>query len=122
MNINLVDTEASVSGTSLQGYIKTTYADLVEVFGEPRYSGGDDKVTTEWNLEFRVATIFEDIDDEYEYVTATIYDWKLCGTPFVEYDWHIGGHTTQAAHVVAEYMKRSKWVSEGYEKLWSAKA
>lgn len=97
MAITLIDTEASVSMTSLQGFIKTTYDDLVEVFGEPRYtSSGDDKVTAEWNLEFKV-------DDEY--VTATIYDWKLCGTPFVEYDWHIGGFSTQAAHVVSQFMK-----------------
>ena len=97
MAITLIDTEASVSGTSLQGYIKTNYTDLVEVFGEPRYtSSGDDKVSTEWNLEF-------DVDGEY--VTATIYDWKLSGTPFVEYDWHIGGFSTQAAHVVSQFMK-----------------
>jgi hypothetical protein len=97
MAITLIDTEASVSMTSLQGFIKTTYDDLVEVFGEPRYtSSGDDKVTAEWNLEFKV-------DDEY--VTATIYDWKLNETPFGEYDWHIGGFSTQAAHIVAKYMK-----------------
>jgi len=97
MDIKLIDTEASAAGTSLQGYIKTTYGDLVEVFGEPRYtSSGDDKVTAEWDLEFLV-------DDEY--VTATIYDWKLDETPFVEYDWHIGGFSTQAAHVVEKYMK-----------------
>ena len=97
MNIELVDTEVSVGGTSLQGYVKTTYDEIVEVFGEPRYtSSGDDKVTAEWNLEF-------DVDGEY--VTATIYDWKLCGTPFVEYDWHIGGFSTQAAHVVSQFMK-----------------
>ena len=99
MDIKLIDTEASVVGTSLQGYIKTNYTDLVEVFGEPRYtSSGDDKVCTEWNLEFDVGG---------EYVTATIYDWKLCGTPFVEYDWHIGGFSTQAAHVVSQFMKNA---------------
>ena len=36
MAITLIDTEAPVSGTSLQGYIKTNYNDIVEVFGEPR--------------------------------------------------------------------------------------
>ena len=97
MDIKLIDTEAYAGGTSLVGYIKTNYNDLVEVFGEPRYtSSGDDKVTAEWNLEFEV-------DDEY--VTATIYDWKLDETPFGEYDWHIGGFSTQAAHIVAKYMK-----------------
>ena len=99
MAITLIDTEASVSGTSLQGYIKTNYTDLVEVFGEPRYtSSGDDKVSTEWNLEF-------DVDGEY--VTATIYDWKLGHTPYRTYDWHIGGFSTQAAHVVSQFMKNA---------------
>lgn len=95
MNIKLIDTEASVNMTSLQGFIKTTYDDLVKVFGEPRYRDGD-KVTAEWNLEFEV---------DGDYVTATIYDWKLGETPFEEYDWHIGGFSTQAAHIVAKYMK-----------------
>ena len=108
MNVELIDNEVPVGGTSLVGYIKTTYEEIVEVFGDPRYLGsGDDKVTSEWNLEF-------DVDGEN--VVATIYDWKLVErgvlpmrfTPFVEYDWHIGGYSTQAAHVVAEYMKRTK--------------
>ena len=98
MDIKLIDTEASVSGTSLQGYIKTTYDEIVEVFGEPRYTGGDDKVTTEWDLEFEV-------DDEY--VVATIYDWKLDKTPFGEYRWHIGGHFAFAAEVVSQFMKNA---------------
>ena len=96
MDIKLIDTEATVGGTSLQGYIKTTYDEIVEVFGEPRYTGGDDKVTTEWDLEFEV-------DDEY--VVATIYDWKLDETPFGEYRWHIGGHFAFAAEVVTQFMK-----------------
>ena len=97
MAITLIDTEAYAGGTALVGYIKTNYTDLVEVFGEPRYtSSGDGKVTAEWNLEFLV-------DDEY--VTAPIYDWKLGHTPHRTYDWHIGGSSTQAAHVVAKYMK-----------------
>ena len=97
MDIKLIDTEASVGGTSLMGYIKTTYSEIVDIFGEPRYtSSGDDKVTAEWNLEFEVGG---------EYVTATIYDWKLGETPFGEYNWHIGGFSTQAPHIVSHYMK-----------------
>ena len=99
MDIKLIDTEASVSGTSLQGYIKTNYNDVVEVFGEPRYtSSGDDKVTAEWNLEF-------DVDDEC--VIATIYDWKLGETPLDKYRWHIGGHFAFAADVVSQFMKNA---------------
>ena len=98
MDIKLIDTEATVGGTSLQGYIKTTYDEIVEVFGEPRYTGGDDKVTTEWDLEF---------EGDDEYVVATIYDWKLDKTPFGEYRWHIGGHFAFAAEVVSQFMKNA---------------
>ena len=97
MAITLIDTEASAGGTALVGYIKTNYNDLVEVFGEPRYtSSGDDKVTAEWNLEF-------DVEDEC--VIATIYDWKVGETPLGKYRWHIGGHFAFAAEVVNQYMR-----------------
>ena len=97
MNIELVDTEVSVGGTSLQGYVKTTYDEIVEIFGEPRHtSSGDDKITAEWNLEF-------DVDDEC--VIATIYDWKVGETPLGKHRWHIGGHFAFAAEVVNQYMR-----------------
>ena len=67
----------NVSGTARQGVIKTTYDQLVEKFGPPTYKGGG-KTTAEWNLEFYV----ED-DGEEDYVTATIYDWKINSTPFI---------------------------------------
>ena len=104
MAITLIDTEASAGGTSLMGYIKTTYDEIVEVFGEHRYtSSGDDKVTAEWNLEFLVEDEAEFAQDFY--VTATIYDWKLGETPFGEYNWHIGGFSAQAPHIVSQFMK-----------------
>jgi hypothetical protein len=40
-------------GTSLQGYVTTTYAELVAKFGEPTFTNGD-KVTAEWVLDFKV--------------------------------------------------------------------
>jgi hypothetical protein len=73
--------DANSNGTSLQGSIVTTYAELVQVFGQPDY-GPDadmDKTTCEWALQFEDGTI------------ATIYDWKTRGTPYGQYDWHIGG-------------------------------
>jgi hypothetical protein len=83
-----------VNGTSLKGFVKTTYADLVEKFGEPTYTSGD-KTTAEWNLEFRV-----DEDGVTEYITATIYDWKKCTTPMGEYEWHVGGYNMDALYVI----------------------
>ena len=84
--ISVENSEAvNVNGTSLRGKIKTTYDELVKKFGEPTLRGGD-KVTSEWNLDFYV----ED-DGEEDYVTATIYDWKMDSTPYGEATWNIGG-------------------------------
>lgn len=77
-----------INGTHLQGYIKTTYNQLVEVFGEPQE--GFDKSTAEWSIQFSDGTI------------ATLYDYKEHSTPYYPYDWHIGGHNSRAALLVAE--------------------
>jgi len=71
------DNWAKANGTSLIGYITTTYAALEEKLGEP-VTGGD-KTTAEWCLEFKDGSV------------ATIYDWKCAETPLQVYDWHIGG-------------------------------
>lgn len=83
----------SITGTSLQGKIETTYDELVEIFGEPTYDAedsGDGKVSAEWTIEFIV-----EIEGQYEIyedcVTATIYDWKESSTPMGKHNWHIGG-------------------------------
>ena len=57
--MKLVYTDASITGTSLQGYITATYDDLVAAFGKPAYDstrdGESDKVHTQWALEFEDA-------------------------------------------------------------------
>ena len=48
---------SNVSGTSLKGTVKTSYAELEEVFGEPTIGPDDrggDKTTCEWHIEFQV--------------------------------------------------------------------
>jgi len=84
---------AKTNGTGLKGYVTTTYAQLVKVFGLPNYGPNDlgrDKVTCEWKLTFADGTI------------ATIYDWKLESTPMGVYDWHIGGVSGDACLRVAD--------------------
>ena len=83
-------------GTSLQGYIRAYYHQLVEVFGEP--DGGGDKTTVEWCLEFEDGTI------------ATIYDWKEYDTPTGRYDWHIGGKNKDAVYAVMDAFKQGATV------------
>ena len=103
--MNIFDFEnseaVSANGTSLVGTVKTTYGELVEKFGEPTYTYGD-KTTAEWNLSFEVDADNGSMgeDGNIDYVTATIYDWKLDDTPYGEYDWHIGGFGYEAVEAV----------------------
>ena len=89
-------------GTSLQGYVTATYAELVAKFGEPTFTNGD-KVTAEWVLDFKVV---KDGEEDFDYVTATIYDWKRYeeGAPVLNevYEWHIGGYSETAVSRVQE--------------------
>jgi len=84
-------------GTSLQGYVTTTRAALIETFGMPAFitEAGDsvwDKVTTEWIIKFDNG------------IVATIYDWKRYeeGAPSLNevYEWHIGGNNDLAVSQV----------------------
>ncbi len=95
------DFGAELNMPSLQGYINTSYADLVACFGEPQGGFDDYKQDVCWDIKFA------------DGVVATIYNWKdgpnYCGedgTP-VEYirEWHIGGHRgTGAVSRVHEVM------------------
>ena len=78
------------NGTGLQGYVKTTYSDLVAIFGEPTYRGGD-KTTAEWVITFGRGK---------DKIVATIYDWKEYETPMGEYNWHVGGANFMASVLV----------------------
>jgi len=104
-NITFEHTTAR-AGTHLQGHFTATYDELIKAFGEPTYraeeAGGFDKVWTEWNLEFRVP----DEDGDFDYVPATIYDWKE-DSPFASregkpYRWHIGGFDYRAESAVGD--------------------
>lgn len=80
------------AGTSLQGYIETTRAELTRVFGEPTEYGEGGKVTIEWGILFEDGTI------------ATIYDWKRyeLGSPtdpeLMAYN--VGGFSARAVELV----------------------
>ena len=75
---------SKVNGTSLKGYVLTTYDNLVEIFGEPTFLGSEDgKTTAEWIIEFEDGLV------------ATIYDWKMGETPMDLYEWHVGGNSVE---------------------------
>lgn len=84
----LTKEEAYSGGTSLKGYLhNTTYAQLVEAFGQPTYTpedSGDGKVNFEWVFDFN-GEIF------------TLYDWKTYDVQYTINElttWNIGGKTS----------------------------
>ena len=84
--IKVNDPTSNINGTSLIGYVKTTYANLVEQLGESET--GWDKSTAHWTIESSDGTV------------ATIYDWKTSDVPTGEYHWHIGGHYKQKSNAL----------------------
>jgi hypothetical protein len=68
-----------VNGTTLCGYVETTYDNIVKHLGEPVRTNGS-KTNAEWFIEFEDGPV------------ASIYDWKTNVCPKGVYRWHIGGH------------------------------
>lgn len=87
-----------VNGTHLQGYVRSSYDNLVELFGPPTSNGDGYKTDVEWTLEFEDGTV------------ATIYNWKngrnYCkdaGLPVeMMTEWNVGGHESDAHLYVLE--------------------
>jgi|688.fasta_scaffold1356000_2 hypothetical protein len=74
-----------ICGSSLKGYTKATYKQLVAVLGEPTFSdaSADDKTQVEWVVKFK-----------NNYYTA--YDWKTYDREYTMNElqiFHIGGKT-----------------------------
>ena len=85
-----------MTGTSLKGYIETTYEQLESVLGEPVYGPNDtdgDKITCEWIITFQDGTV------------ATVYDWKVGETPMDLYSWHIGGNNNKSKDYIGTLMR-----------------
>jgi len=90
-------------GTHLQGYIDTTYENIVSVLGKQHHHGDDYKTDAEWNIKFEDGTI------------ATLYNWKnglnYCrdeGLPLEDItEWNIGGHSPRAVALLTDLLKKS---------------
>jgi hypothetical protein len=97
-----VDDSINVNGTSLQGYVTTTYDKLVEVFGKPTYTDADpyEKVACEWTVEAKVVDSFADDEEDMEYKPFTVYCWKTDGRiPTEEHRWNVGGYDFEASDI-----------------------
>ncbi len=103
----------NANGTSLQGYVNTTYANLVACFGEPDKNFDDYKSDANWDITFA------------DGVVATIYNWKdgknyagADGLALADIrEWHVGGFRgTDVAGRVREclndYLAKGRTVEE----------
>lgn len=89
--IQFIPCTGGANGTSLQGKIFASYANLVEMFGEPAFEGIGDKVTTEWIIEYQVS----DDSDGRMYGTFTLYDWCFARNLHNNHEvtqWNVGGN------------------------------
>jgi hypothetical protein len=94
---------ADNDGTCLQGYINTTYDNIVSKLGKQHHNGDDYKTDAEWNIKFEDGTI------------ATLYNWKnglnYCrdeGLPLEDItEWNIGGHSPRAVALLTDLLKKS---------------
>jgi len=103
------DSFSSVNGSSYKGEITTTYDKLSRLFGKPTVSTGDpyEKVNTEWVISGKVFYIDQWGEKDYEYVNATVYNWKTGYTPTEEYGWHIGGKSWDAVELIEQILEGS---------------
>ena len=98
----VVPMDMTNGGTSLKGYLTTTYDKLLELLGKPTYTDADPyaKVNCEWVLDTKY---YEDgYEDEYDYnyETVTIYNWKDGHIPMNECQWHVGGKSYNSQDIV----------------------
>ena len=63
-----------------------------------------EKVNTEWIIDGKVYYIDQWGEKDWEYVKATVYNWKTGYTPTEEYDWHIGGNSYDAVDFIREIL------------------
>lgn len=92
----------NIGGTSLQGYIKASYEQLLQTFGAPNPKLCDNyKTDVEWAFKFADGTV------------ATLYNWKngknYNGDDGLElnhiYEWNVGGFNEKAVSKLLEKLR-----------------
>lgn len=91
------DEHINLAGSSYKGEITTTYAKLVELFGEPSKNSGDGKTDVNWKVEFENGEV------------ANIYNYKngvKYGNPNIETitEWTIGGYKSVVVELINELL------------------
>lgn len=64
-------TEAEAAKTTFEGYVNSTYAQLLDLFGEPVINDPKSRVKAEWNIVFDDKTIVS----IYDYMESSMPTW-----------------------------------------------
>lgn len=97
-------TELSINGTCLQGYVVTDYVTLLELFGRPMPGDGW-KTDAEWIVKFNDGTL------------ATLYNWKNghayngddeCFDLRYIKEWNIGGTSRRSAELIQQLINKKR--------------
>ena len=97
------------AGTSLRGSINASTSQLKDMFGDPRYEGIGDKITTDFCIDYQVS----DGEGDRKYGTFTVYDWHYARNlhdDYAETTWNIGGKSYddfEAASLALEIFKET---------------
>jgi hypothetical protein len=99
--------EIGKTGSSLKGYVNTTYDKLVSVLGKPSYTDADPyaKVSCEWNLTVKVEDSYD--SDDYTYEDISIYSWKYGCIPVEECSWNVGGFCFESEDIAKAILDNS---------------
>jgi len=97
LTILQIDSDGYVpTGVSFAGNIyDRSYYDLIQVFGKPKKSDGEDKVQVYWGISID----YQKDDGDQDTVMFTIYDWKEDKRPGDVTQWNIGARKTDATIV-----------------------
>ena len=99
--------EIGKNGSSLKGYVNTTYDKLVAILGKPSYTDADPyaKGSCEWNLTVKVEDPYD--SDDYTYEDISIYSWKYGCIPVEECSWNVGGFSFEAEEIAQTILDNS---------------
>ena len=105
ITVTSIGNSSKANGTSLSGYIKTSYSTLVKLFGESLGPSSDNKVAAEWHL------LIKDRGEEVGF--ATIYNYKdgknYAGPNGLNVEdietWHVGSKSKIDLYNVEDYIK-----------------
>jgi len=88
-------TAAEAAKTTFEGYVKSSYAQLVELFGEPTINDPKSRVKGEWNVVFDDKTV------------VSIYDYMETSMPTWPYNYRVAATHARGLNYVQKIVGKN---------------